>query len=81
MCYTGSCPYENSSSGCAAGECSLKDVEQIPYDAACVLAERHLEEWELRHPLKVLAKEMKYRLSRLWLELRWRFWPKDQIPF
>ena len=81
MCYTGRCPYEHSSSGCAAGECSLKDGEPIPYDAACMLAERHLEEWELRHPLRVLAKELRYRLSRLWLELRWGFWPENQIPF
>lgn len=81
MCYTGSCPYENSSSGYDAGECSLKDGEPIPYDAVCMLTERHLEEWELRHPLRALAKELRYRLSRLWLELRWRFCPEEQIPF
>ena len=80
MCFTGTCPYEYPSRD---GDCIcvLKDEEPTPYDAACMLAERGLEEWELRHPLRVLAKELRYRLSRLWLELRWRLWPEDQIPF
>lgn len=80
MCYSGMCPYEYSS-GEASGECMLKDGEPIPYDAACMIAERELEEWEHRHPLRVLAEKLRYRLSRLWLELRWRSRPEDQIPF
>lgn len=80
MCYSGICPYEHVG-GYEAGECALKDGEPTPYDAACMLAKRGLEEWELEHPLRVLAKELRYRLSMLWLELRWRFCPEDQIPF
>jgi hypothetical protein len=47
MCYTGKCHYEDY-----LGECTIKDIKDIPDDAGCVIAEIEIEKIEKENFLK-----------------------------
>ena len=43
----------------------MEDGEQIPDDAACIVAMRQLEEWERNHPIRTFIRDVRYRLKNL----------------
>lgn len=75
MCYTGQCPYEWTS-GESVGGCKLKYGDPYPDDAACIMADKLIDEYERKHPIKTLKQRLTHRW---WL---WRMRKSgNEVPF